>query len=270
LEDLLSNPAVQGGVAPFLAGLVVALALAPFRLGGLSVLAAFLTCTYFVSGLQLTPLTSMRKLLILAIAAPGIGILADFAFKPTRIGAALLASVAAAAALWMLWPVISTKPAQEAWLLAGTTAIATAFAVGFAQSQLSSDGVRAGAAGLAMGLGVGIAAIFAASAVIGLQGIALGAGAGAYLLPQMIGGKKNFAGATLTLTAMLPSSLLAAAAMVLAQLPWYSVLTLAAVPAAARLPVPQRAPVWLQALLCSLYSFVVAGVACALAWPGRL
>jgi len=246
---------------------MVALALAPFRLGGLSVFAAFLTCTYFVSGLQLTPLTAMRKLLIVAIAAPVVGVLADFAFKPTRAGAALLSIAAAAAALWMLWPVISAKPAQQVWLLTGTAVISMAFAVGFAQSQLSFDGVRAGAAGLAMGLGVGIAAIIGASAVIGLQGIALGAGAGAFLLPQMIRGKKSFAGATLTLTAMLPAGLLAAAAMVLAQLPWYSVLTLAAVPVAARLPVPQRASVWLQALLCSLYSFVVAGVACALAWP---
>jgi len=258
---------VQGGVAPFVAALVVALALAPFRLGGLSVLAAFLTCTYFVSGLQVTPLTAMRKLLILAIAAPIVGVLADFAFKPTRVGAVLLASAAAAAALWMLWPVISTKSPKEAWLLSGTAVVSVAFMLGFAQSQLSSDGVRAGAAGLAMGLGVGIAAIFSASAAIGLQGIALGAGAGAYLLPQMIRGKKSFAGATLTLTAVLPAGLLAAAAMVLAQLPWYSVLALAAVPVAARLPVPQRASVWLQALLCSLYGFVVAGVACALAWP---
>lgn len=230
-------------------------------------MAAFLVCVYLVAGFQFVPLTAMRKLVILTIAAATVGLLVDFAFKPTRVGAALLAVAAGVAALWTFWPVVSARPAAEAWRLGGTAVVSTSFIVGFAQSQLSTDGVRAGAAALGIGMGVGIAAILSASAALGSQGIALAAGAGAYLLPQMIRGRKSFAGATLTLPAMLTAGLLAAASMILAQLPWYSVLTLAAIPVAARLPVPQGAPVWLQAFQCSLYCFVVAGAACALAWP---
>jgi hypothetical protein len=267
LEDLLSNPAVQGGVAPFIAGLAVALALSPFRLGGLAVIAAFLTCAHFVFGLQFTPLTATRKIVLLSTAAPVVGILLDFAFKPSRVGTVLIALAAAMAALWAFWPVIASRPPAEAWRLGATAAVAAAFMVGYAQRQLSADGVRAAAAGLAVGLGAGIAAIIGASAAFGLQGIALGAGAGAFLLPQMIRGRKYFAGATFTATAMLAGSLVAAATMVLAQVPWYSVLLIALVPLAARLPLPQSAPLWLQAVLCSLYGFVVAGAACALAWP---
>lgn len=258
---------MQGGVAPFVAGLAVALALSPFRLGGLAVLAAFLTCAHFVFGLQFTPLTATRKVLLLTIAAPVVGILLDFAFKPTRVGAALIALAAAVATLWAFWPVITSRPSAEAWRLGATAAVAAAFMVGFSQSQLATDGVRAGAAGLAVGLGAGITAIIGASAAFGLQGIALGAGAGAFLLPQMIRGKKSFAGATFTATVMLAGSLVAAATMILAQVPWYSVLLLALIPVAARLPLPQGAPVWLQALLCSLYGFVVAAAVCVLAWP---
>jgi hypothetical protein len=267
LDDFLSNPAVQGGIAPFVAGLVVALALQPFRLGGLAIIAAFLTCVYFVSGLQFTPLTATRKIVLLSIAAPVIGWAVDHAFKATRPAIALLGMAVAVAVLWVFWSVIAGKPAPEAWLLGVTAALSVAFMVAFAQTQLAQDGVRAGAAALAVGLGVGIAAIFSASASYGLYGISLAAGAGAFLLPQMVRGKKGFAGSTFTLPAMLVGGLVAAGTMVLAKLPWYSMLMLALVPLGARLPVPQRAPVWGQAVLCSLYSFIIAGAACALAWP---
>jgi hypothetical protein len=270
MDDFLSNPAVQGGVAPFVAALVVTLLLQPLRLAGLSALAAFATCAYFVSGLQLTPLNAARKILLLSIAAPLLGALVDFAFKPTRAGAALLALAAGAAALWAFWPVLAQKSAREAWLLGATAALAIAFMVGFAQLQLAGDAVRVGSAALGLGLGTGIAAIFGATAMYGLYGIALGAGAGGFLLPQMIGGRKGFAGATFTLSAMLTAGLIGAGAMILAQLPWYALAVLAFVPVAARLPGPEKAPVWLQAVIFSFYAFVVAGLACFLAWPSPL
>ncbi len=267
MNELLSNPAVQAGAAPFVAALVVALALQPLRLGGLAVTAAFLVAMQLVSGIQFSPLTATRKLVLLAIAAPLVGVVADFAFKPTRLGAMVLALLAAAGALWAFEPVLAQRSAAEAWLLGASAAIALAFMVGFAQTFLAADAVRAGAAALALGLGAGVAAIFSASAAYGSYGIALGAGAGAFLLPQMITGRKSFAGATFTLPAMLTGGLVAVGTMVLAKLPWYALLVLAAVPLAVRLPGPERAPVWLQAVIFSLYGFAVAGLACFLAWP---
>jgi hypothetical protein len=50
-------------------------------------------------------------------------------------------------------------------------------------------------------------------------------------------------------------------------MPWYGVLLLALGPLAVRLPGPERAPAWLQAVIFSLYGFAVAGLACWLAWP---
>jgi hypothetical protein len=97
--------------------------------------------------------------------------------------------------------------------------------------------------------------------------MALGAGAGAFLLPQMITGTKSHAGATFVLPAMLASSLVMVGAMTLAKMPWYVVLVLGLVPLAVRLPGPERAPVWLQAVIFSLYGFAIAGLACWLAWP---
>jgi hypothetical protein len=266
VESLLSNPAVQGGVAPFIAGLVVAVALSRARLGGLAVVAAFATAVWFIAGFALTPLTVTRKIFLLGLAAPAAGVLVDFAFRPTRLGAWALALAGAAAALWVFWPVLAQKSAAQAFILGGTAAFTAAWLVGFSQAKLASDGIRAGAAGLALGAGAGVAAILAASLTYGLYAIALGAGSGAFLLPQMITGRKAQAGMTFLLPATLLAGLIAAGTMVLAELPWYAVLTLGLVPVAARLPLPAGAPAWLQAVLSSLYGFIVAAAACALAW----
>lgn len=267
MNDLLSNPAVQAGAAPFLAGLVVAMALRPLKLGGLAVTAAFFTTVYFVAGFQFTPLTATRKMLLVAAAAPVAGILVDFAFRPTRLGAALLAIAAGGAALWIFGPVLGQRPASEMALPLGCAIAVAAFVVGFGQVALSGDGVRAGAAALALGIGTGVSAIFSASVAYGSYGLALGAGGGAFLLVQMVTGSKSHAGATFVLPAMLTGALVAVGTMTLAKMPWHVLLVLGLVPLAVRLPGPERAPVWLQAVIFSLYGFVVAGIACWLAWP---
>lgn len=266
VEEFFAHPAVQGGIAPFVVGLVVALLLQSARLGGLALVAAFATAVYFVAGFTFMPLTATRKIILLGFAAPVIGMLIDFGFKANRTGAAMLALAAGAAALWIFWPVLSQKGVLPIWQYGGAAAVAVAFMVGFGQLFLANNGVRAGAAGLGTGLGVGVAAILAASATYGLYGIALGAGSGAFLLVQMIRGRVGVAGATFTLPAMLIAGLVAAAAMFLAQLPWHALLVLALIPVGACMPLPSRARVWQQAVLLSLCTFTIAGVACYLAW----
>jgi hypothetical protein len=266
MQEMLANPAVQGGLAPFVAALIVAALLAHFRLGGLAVVAAFATAVYFIAGFTFSPLTATRKIILLGLAAPVAGIVIDFVFRPTRFEAGMLALAGAAAAGWIFWPVLAQKDPVQGLLLGGTAVLATAWTVGFSHSRLAGDGLCAGAAGLALGAGTGVAAILGASLTYGLYGIAVAAGSGAFLLVQMIIGKRNHAGATFVLTAALITMLLAAATMILAQLPWYAVLALAFVPVAASLPVPAGAPLWVQAVLLSVYGLVVAGIACALAW----
>jgi hypothetical protein len=266
LQDLLGNPAVQGGVAPFVVALIAAVALSPLRLGGVAVIAAFAVSMHLVSGIQFAPLTATRKLFIVALAAATIGPAVDFAFRPTRAGTVILALGAGAAALWVFWPVIAQKTGQQNWLFGAVAAFAVASATGIAHARLASNGLRAGAAGLALGAGAGVGAFLAASLSYALYGIALAAAAGGYLLPQMIRGKAAFAGATFALPATVIGMLVACGAMLLAQFPWYSVLVLALVPVAASLPGPSG-PAWLQAIVLSLYGFVVAAGACLLAWP---
>lgn len=266
MSDLLSNPAVQGGVAPFVAGLIAVVLLGRFRLGGLAVAAAFATAVYFIAGFGFTPLSATRKIILLGLAAPVAGIVVDFAFRPTRLGSTLLAIAGAAAAAWVFWPVLVQKDAASALLPGATALLATAWVIGFSEQRLAGDSVRTAASGLALGLGTGVAAIFGAALTYGLYGVAVAAGSGAFLLVQMITRKRSYAGATFTLSVTVVAILIAAAAMILAQVPWYSVVVLALVPVAATLPAPAGAALWVQAVLSSLYGFVVAGIACALAW----
>jgi hypothetical protein len=165
----------------------------------------------------------------------------------------------------VLWPALAQRPAAEAWLQGGTAAVSVAWMIGYSQARLSDHGVRAGAAGLALGLGVGIAVFFGASNTFSLFAIALAAASGAFLLVQLVAGKESFAGATYMFTVTLTAGLLAAGAVVLAKLPWYTLPVLALIPVAAGLPAPP-APLWLQAGLRSLYGLGVAAVACFLAW----
>lgn len=265
MEEFFSHPAVQGGVAPFVVGLVLAGLLYRLRLGGLALIGAFFTAVYFVAGFALTPLTATRKIFLLSLAAPVVGILVDFAFKPTRLGGAALSVAGAACALWVFWPLLADKQASEAWLQGGTITVSVAFLLATG-TLIATDSIRSGSSGLALGLGAGITAILGASATYGLYGIALGAGAGAFLLVQMLTGKKCAAGATFMLPATFIAGLLGAGAMMLAKVPWHALLVLALIPLATSLPAPRKAPVWAQAVLLSLYGFVAAGIAFFLSW----
>jgi hypothetical protein len=266
LEEYLNHPAVQGGVAPFLVGLLVMAVFHRIRLGGLAVVAGFLTAVILSNALQFTPLTASRKIVMLVLATPLIGILIDFAFKPTRLGAWVLGIAAAAAGLWVFYPVLSQKPWQESLAPGATALLLCGWLVGYMQAALADQPVRAGSAGLALGLGTGVAAVFGAYAGFGLYGIAIGAASGAFLLVQMVQNKKFSGGATFVLPVALGSGLLAAGAVILSQLQWYAALILAVVPVAMRIPGPERAAVWLQAIVYSLYGFVISAAACAVAY----
>jgi hypothetical protein len=265
MEAFLAHPAVQGGVAPFVVGLTVVAILAKAKLGGLAVTAGFAVAIALASGLVFTPLTAVRKVALLGLLAPAVGIVLDFALRRGRTLSVLIALACGALTVWVFWSVLRQRPVGEALLLGGGLAVFVAWLVA-STLELADQPVRAGAAALMLGLGTGVSAILGASALLGLYGTAIGAGAGAFVLVQMLSGKKIAAGATLTLSASVAAGLVAAAALVLAQLPWYGLLVLAFIPLAARLPASDRLPVWAQAFIVSGYGFAVALVAFALTW----
>ena len=264
MQDLLNNPAVQSSLAPFLAGLVVAGLLFPLRLGGLAAAAGFLATVYLVGDFTLESLDSKRKLVLAAMAAPVLGVLADLAFKPTRATGPVLGVVFAAAGGWVFLNLLKQKTGADLALHGAGLAAFMVWTVAFTVALLS-DPLRAGAAGLGLGLGAGVAAVLGASALLGQYGMGMGAGCGAFLLLNMILGPRLAPGTTLTLTASVAASLVAAGAVLTGQLPWYALIALALVPVLVRLPLPKSAT-WVQAIVAALYAAAAAVGTWVLAW----
>jgi len=265
MGGIFDHPAVQGGVAPFAVALAVAILLQRFNLAGLAAAAAFATVAYFLNGMALEPLTVTRKIILLGLAASAVGFLADALLKPGRVLAAVLPVMGAGSAVWAFWSILIQKPIADGVVLGGGIALYVGLTVAMF-ARLQSQPVRVWGAGLGLGVATGVIAILGASAAYGLYGIALGAGAGAFLLVQMVSGRSTVAGALYAFPAALAAALLGAGVMLLAQLAWYALALLLLVPAAAFLPLPQARQLWLQAVVVSLYTFSAAVPAWVLAW----
>lgn len=270
MEDWLIHPVVQGAVTPFVAGLLVSALLAPLRLAGLSLVAGFAAAIYLVVGFQFSPLTTIRKVMLLGLLAPLIGVAVDFAFRPRRPAVIAFAIASGVASVWVFETVLGQMALREGALAGGLMAAYVAWQVGIILT-LRDEPIRAGAAGLALGLGTGAAAVFAASATLGLYAMALGSASGAFLLVQVVTGRRTHAGMAFTLTLGVAASLVGGAAFHLAQLPWYALAPLMGVPVAARVPLPAKWPIWAQAMASGASALAVAGVACYLTWQaGRV
>lgn len=149
--------------------------------------------------------------------------------------------------------------------LAGAGVVALTVWLVSATVSLQLDSARAGAAGLMLGLGTGVSAVLGAAALVGQYGMALGAACGGFLVLLLALGPRVGAGHALTLTVSVLCALLAAASVLLAQVPAVALAALALVPVAARLPLPAT-PLWLQPVLAGVYAAVPAAGACVLVW----
>jgi hypothetical protein len=117
-----------------------------------------------------------------------------------------------------------------------------------------------------LGLGTGGAALLGASALLGQFGLALGSAASAYLLIQMISNRPLPCGRSYTLPLSLISGLTGSLAVLTAELPWYALAPLAAIPLLAKIPVSEKSALWLQSLLLSIASLACAAGAVYLTW----
>jgi hypothetical protein len=257
-SNLLANPAVQSGVAPLAVGFLAALLLYPVRLSGLAAAAGFIATVYLTGNLVFDTSTASRKLVLLAIAAPLLGAVADLAFRPARATGIVLGAIFGLAGVWVYLGVLGANPPQEL-VLHAVGIFALVFATVAFSVMSHDDPERAGAAGLGLGLGTGISATLLGVALPGVYGLALAAASGGFLLLAMMLGGRMVAGTAFTLSVAVIATLLAVG------LPWQVAAPLAAVPLAVRLPIPAEHP-WARAALATIYALIAAGGVCALAW----
>ena len=265
MTAILEHPAVQGGVAPFVVALIVAAVLGRTRYGWLAIVAGYATMVALSTGFSFSPLSASRKILLLCLLAPLVGMAADTFVTRARPVAYALTLVAGVAAAWVFLSVLSQREGAQAWL-AALGVLLYAAAMVYAMLSLRDDGLRTGVAGLGLGLATGIAAVISASIGFLLAGMAVAASCGALLLVWVVTSRPVAPGILGTLSIGVLIALFAEGALMLAQMPWYALAALLLVPLAVRLPVRDGASTFVRALTLSLYALAAASVPIAAAW----
>lgn len=268
-----SNPALQaafqGGIAPFVVALIVALVLARTRFAWLAIVAAYATQIALSTGFSFTPLSASRKILLLSLAAPALGIAFHALESRGRAIAYALAGLTGLAAIWVFVTVLAQREGASAWIT-GIGIVLFAAAMVALLLSLRADALRTAAAGVGLGLATGIVALMSASVGFMTSGISVAAGAGALLLVNAFRREPPPPGFLGTLTIGVMIALFAEGALMLAKLPWYALVALLLVPLAVQLPVRETAPPVVRAAIFFAYALVAALVPIAAVWiaPG--
>jgi hypothetical protein len=264
MSEWLQHPAFQAGIAPLVVALVVGFALRGTRYAWLGVVAAYATLVAQSTGFSFDPLTAGRKVLLLSLLAPIVGIAID-ATGAGRVATGIATVGFGAASLWTFQSVLTQRTTQEALMMGGGIALFVMALVAL-MLRLRDDGLRTGASGVGLGLAAGIAALLSASIGYFMAGIAIAAGAGAMMLVQLARREPIAAGALGALSIAVPVALGAAGTFMLAQLPWYALPALVLVPAFVPLPSPANGGIWVRSIVFGVVALVAAAVPVLAAW----
>ena len=264
MSEILSNPFLQSSVLPFVIALVIGLVTSRLLPAwtGVSVMIAFLVAAYFIAGLDFSPLTSTRKIILTAIAASLVGMGLDVLSPGRRISNTILLVISLAAVTWMLWPVLSRREGMALWWPALGALAYTGWCV-LAFNHVSGKAVAVVSGAMILAAGSGIAATVAATALLGQLVSTIAAGCGALWLLLVF--RNIHTGVQLSFPAVLSSALFGIAAVFYARLPWVSIGWLALVPVLALLPAPVKLR-WQQAVYYIVITALPAGVAVYQAW----
>lgn len=264
MTELLQNPAIQAGVVPLVVALVVGLALGGTRYAWIAIVAGYASFVALTTGFQFEPLTASRKVLLIVLAAPLVGLLVD-ATGGRRALVVLSVLGAGAASVWAFLSVLGQKDANAAALAGGGVALCVAVLVAL-MLKLREDGLRSGAAGVGLGLAAGIAAMLSASIGGFMAGIALAAASGAMLLVQIARREPVRPGALGALSVAVTAALVTATTFMLAQLPWYAMPAMLLVPAAVLWPRASEGGVLRRSFVLGVYALVAAALPVFAAW----
>lgn len=267
MTEFFDHPAFQGGLAPFVVALIVALALGRTRFVWLAIMPAYATMVALDTGFTLFPPTVARKSWLVALVAPLVGVAADRYRQSSRRIAPVLAAAAALLSLWVFRTVLANYEGSRSALVAAGIALFFAALIA-AVLRLRDDGIRCGAAGLGLGLAAGIGGILSASIGALVAGIALAAACAAMLVVQMTLRRTISPGFTGALPIGMIAALIATGTQQLALLPWYALPLMLLIPLAASLPVPRRGPEsrLARAAALSAWALAAAALPISVAW----
>ena len=265
MNELINNPLFQSALTPFVVALTSGALLKSMgnSWAGLGFALGYTASIYFTTGFQLLPLTSTRKIVLLALIALAIGVLLDQLKYSHRFVPWALAVIAAGAATWVIWPVLKRAEGMEFWLLSLST-VYTAWMVGWIDS-LRNQQLAATTSAVSLGVSTGVSAVLGASALLGQLGGAIAAAAGALIMLQLFL-KRIIVGRSFVLPVAMLASLIGIAAVIYAGMSWYALIPLALIPLAARLPTNKNWNQFIQAIVLTSYTAVPATIAILIIW----
>lgn len=263
LHELLNQPAVHAGLAPFLAALITAELFQRIRLSGLAIIAGFALTIYLAGSFSFDPLSATRKIVLLGLVCAALGLLLDL-LRMSWFGA-LLPIMGAAAAVWVTLSIFQNRP-PEIVLLWGAGCAAYVAILVWGMDTLESDSLRSATAAAALGLGTGGAALIGSSPLHGKFGLALGSAALAIVLLQMVFNQTFSTGRVFTLPLALIAGTTGCLAVLNGPLPWYALPLLAGIPITAFLMPLPRMSLLMQSLLLAIPSFALAAGAVFITW----
>ena len=262
MDELLTNPAIQGGVAPFLVALIIAgLFLRLNILAGLAIVAGFITTVMLTTGIVFEPLTSTRKITLLVMIIPLLAIVLQLIDKYNDFTVKVFYTFTAVAVLWVLWPVIKNNPSIEMLFLTLSYIVYAGWMMKLFMRMSEQPAIIASTAATGVGAVIGGASLIGASALLGQLGLALAAAGGAFLLVQLLAKSEEDAGLTLPMTSAMIAALVLPAAIEYAQVPWVVLPLVAIIPLLAFYPFEDDEKVWKNTIALLLGMGVIAGLA---------
>ncbi|NOY71499.1 MAG: hypothetical protein GXP14_03855 [Gammaproteobacteria bacterium] len=267
MVELLNNPIIQSGIGPFFIAIISAWLLR--HLGwlwaGLGFAIAYTCSVYWVIGLQFTPITSTKKIVLLGLAAVIVGLILDY-LQPQRLIKLLIITLGAtAASVWLVWPVAMRQSGLELYQFMAYPALYVTWLSLFLTSIENTSPEEDASISCLLGFTTGVLALLAASALLGQLGIAIGAAAGAYILLSF-SSKPLKLGLNFTYPIAILCGLISITAVVYAKLPWYSLIPLALIPLVSYLPAGMAAHPFKRSLILAAMSTPLLASAIFLTW----
>lgn len=263
MHALLTHPAVQAFLAPFLIALLTAEVLQRLRLSGLAIIAGFAISVYLLGELTYTLHGNMHKIIWLGFASALLAIPLSMGYW--SLWRPVLTVLGASAVVWVAQHVLLQHPVATALQWGAGCALYAGWII-FWMDDLHESPVRAASAGMALSFGSAAALLITGATVPGKYDLAIGSAAFAYLFIMFVSNSLLPCGRTFTLPLSLIAAITACMAVLTTKLPWYILALLAVIPLTAKLPVSEKSPVWIEATLLSSAALACALAAAYLSW----
>jgi len=233
------NPAIQSAFMPIVLASVILLALQRYRgwSEAIAVIACFLSTTYLIMGIDLFPLTSSRKIVILTMVCFLLGLVFFIAKPRKNVLLAVTVAGGIASSYWVIWLWLI----RQEWLtiLMSATACAAFILANSAGLKKASSNRRKflAIAGI-FALSISFCSIIGASAKIGQLAMAL---AMPFFVASALEWIKPHQGSNLDFLfplLVIPASLLAISSSLFAVVPWFVLVALSLIPVSSYFSLP--------------------------------